>query len=87
MAAAGNFLTFAAWQGAKMNEDTSGTASVDPGFGRTGKSTDYMLTKNPMPGFDYTKTNDTILHAGRTHPVIVPPLVPATLPSWTFTEW
>ena len=38
---------------------------MNPGFGKTGKPADFLLTKNPMPGFDYTKTNDTIRHAGR----------------------
>ena len=62
------FLTFAQWQAGNMHEDTQGTASVNPGFGNTGKPTDFLLTKAPIAGFDYTKTNDTIRHAGRDHP-------------------
>jgi hypothetical protein len=87
VAAANTFLTFAQWQGPKMNEDTEGTASVDPGFGKTGKPTDFLLTRNPVQGFDYTKTNDTIRHAGRSHPVIMPPQVPATFPTYRFQDW
>jgi hypothetical protein len=60
---------------------------VNPGFGNTGKPSDFLLTKNPVAGFDYTKTNDTIRHAGREHPVIQPPEVPPTFPTYTFTEF
>jgi hypothetical protein len=41
---------------------------------------DYLLTKAPFAGFDFQKTNDTIQHAGRSHPVIMPPKVPPTFP-------
>jgi hypothetical protein len=87
VAAANTFLTFAQWQGPKMNEDTEGTASVDPGFGKTGKPADFLLTRNPVQGFDYTKTNDTIRRAGRSHPVIMPPQIPATFPTYHFQDW
>jgi hypothetical protein len=81
------FLSFAQWQKAPMNEDSSGTASVNPGFGRTGKPSDYLLSRNPVAGFDYTKTNDTIRNAGRNHPVIIPPKVPATFPTYSFEDF
>ena len=90
-------LSFADWQSNKqpvewgppggVKEDTEGTASVDPKFGHTGKPADFLLHSNPMPGFDYTKTNDTILHAGRTNPVIKPPKVPDTLPKYSYKEY
>ncbi len=89
------FLTFAQWQGGAppngipgaMNEDTMGTASVNPGFGKSGKPADFLLSKNPVAGFYYTRTNDTIHNAGRDHPVIHPPQVPHTFPTYTFTEF
>jgi hypothetical protein len=89
------FMTFAQWQDgappngipAAMNEDTKGTASVNPGFGNSGKPTDFLLSKNPVAGFDYTRTNDTIRHAGRDHPLIHPPKVAHTFPTYTFTEF
>jgi hypothetical protein len=89
------FLTFAQWQGGKppngipgaMDEDAGSTASVNPGFGSTGQPSDFLLSSNPISGFDYTKTNDTILHAGRNNPVIMPPVVPATFPSYTYTSF
>ena len=89
------FLTFSQWQDGKplngipksMNEDKTGTVTVDPGFGHTGKPADFLLTKNPIPGFDYTKTNDTIRNAGRNHPVIMPPAVPATFPTYNYTSF
>ncbi len=89
------FLTFSQWQGEKppngipgaMHEDTEGTASVNPGFRNSGNPDDFLLTKNPMSGFDYTKTNDTVRHAGRENPVIKPPQVPHTFPTYRFTEF
>jgi hypothetical protein len=78
------FLGFAQWQ--EMKEDVTGTASVDPGFGKTHRPKDYLLTKNPVAGFDYTKTNDTIKNAGRSHPIIMPPQVPATFPTFSFKD-
>ena len=59
----------------------------DPGFGHAGKASDFLLSKNPIAGFDYTKTNDTIRNAGRDHPVIMPPLVPATFPTYKYTSY
>jgi hypothetical protein len=91
------YLTFAQWQSKEkpvrwgppggMNLDTAGTATVDPNFGKTGKPTDFLLSKNPAPGFDYTKTNDTIRHAGRENPKIIAPAVPATFPTYSYTEY
>ena len=80
------FGTFSQWQ-TVAHEDMSGTASVNPGFGTSGRPSDYLLTSNPVAGFDYTKTNDTIRNAGRTNPVIVPPPVPHTLPTFTYTTY
>jgi hypothetical protein len=94
--AAWTFLTFAQWQtGSPMvngsplaiNEDSGGTVSVDPGFGAAARPADFLLTRNPVPGFDYTLTNDTILHAGREHPVIQPPVVPHTYPTFYFPRY
>jgi len=91
------YMDFTGWQSDRrpagwgppggMNLDTTGTATVDPGFGHTGQPSDYLLTKNPVAGFDYTKTNDTIRHAGRNHPAIMPPPVPPTLPSYSYKEY
>ena len=89
------FLTFAEWQDgtppngmpAAMNEDTGGTVTVNPGFGATGQPGDYMLVSNPIPGFDYTKTNDTILRAGRNNPALMPPAVPETFPTYHYTSF
>jgi hypothetical protein len=89
------FLTFSQWQGGQppngippaMDEDQTGTVTANPGFGKTGKPTDFLLSVNPVPGFDYTKTNDTILHAGRSTSVIMPPEVPATFPTYKFTSF
>jgi hypothetical protein len=97
-AKAWTFLTFSQWQGgtppngipAAMDEDTAGTVTVNPHFGSTGQPSDYLLSTNLVPGFDYTKTNDTILHAGRNHPELspmVPKMVPATLPTYTYTNF
>jgi hypothetical protein len=80
------FLTFAQWQNGAppngspgaMKEDVSGTTSVNPGFGKLGQPKDYLLTKSPIAGFDFNKTNDTIKNAGRSHPVIMPPKFPPT---------
>jgi hypothetical protein len=89
------FLTFPQWQGgtppngipAAMNEDANGTVTVNPNFGSTGQATDYLLSTNLVPGFDYTKTNDTIQHAGRNNPVIMPPPVPETFPTYAYTSF
>jgi hypothetical protein len=89
------FLTWEQWRGATppngvpkaMGEEAHGTATVDPGFGHSGKPSDYLLTKAPVAGFDYTKTNDTIRNAGRNHPVIMPPAVGHTFPTYVFKEY
>ena len=95
-ASAWTFLTFSQWQTASplvngsplaLNEDPGGTASVDPGFGAAAVPTDFMLTRNPVAGFDYTLTNDTIVNAGRSQPVIQPPPVPQTYPTYYFTSY
>jgi hypothetical protein len=89
------FLTFAQWQDGKppapgpeaMNEDKDGTATVDPGFGHTGRPTDFLLSKSPIAGFDPTRTNDTIRNAGRDHPVLMPPKLPHTFPTYNYTDF
>jgi len=90
------FLTFSDWQNGRalvdgnplpMNEDQGGTATVDPNFGHGGIPSDYLLSKAPVAGFDYTKTNDTIHNAGRNNPVIKPPPVPATFPTFSYTSF
>jgi hypothetical protein len=88
------YLTFSEWQSSQqpvswgppggMNLDTAGTVSVNPNFGNTRKPTDFLLSRNPMPGFDYTKTNDTIRNAGRENPGIMPPAVPHTYPTYSY---
>ena len=60
------FLNFAQWQ-ETLKEDVEGTASVDPGFGKTHQPQDYVLSKNPLAGFDYNKTNDTIRNLSLIH--------------------
>ena len=64
-----------------------GTVSVDPGFRNTGKATDFLLSKSPVPGFDFVQTNDTIKTAGRTNPLIEPPHVPPTFPTYYYTTF
>jgi uncharacterized protein (TIGR03437 family) len=90
------FLTFAQWQTGSpvvngsplaMNEDPGGTVSVDPGFGAAALPGDFLLTSNPVSGFDYALTNDTIVNAGRVQPVINPPTVPHTYPTFYFTRY
>ncbi len=90
------FLTFSQWQSGQplvngipltMNEDISGTAIVNPGFGTSGLPTDYQLSSSPIAGFSFTNTNDTIHQAGRSSPVIVPPTVPETYPTYSFTQY
>jgi hypothetical protein len=80
-------LSFAGWQSGAIKEDVNGTASVDPGFGKAHQPKDYLLSKNPVAGFDYTRTNDTIHNAGRTHPAIMPPQVPATFPTYSAKDF
>jgi hypothetical protein len=93
-AASWSFLDFSQWQGGRpqgaqmeMREDQGGTVTVDPHFGHTGHASDFLLSKTPLAGFDHTKTNDTIRHAGREHPSIMPPAVPATFPAYSFTSY
>ncbi len=88
------FLDFSQWQNGRpegasieMHEDSGGAVTVDPHFGHTGRPGDFLLAKSPIAGFDYTKTNDTIRHAGREHPLIMPPEVPATFPSYSFKTY
>ena len=70
-----------------LNEDQGGTASVDPGFGAAAAPADFLLVRNPVAGFDYTLTNDTILNAGRSQPMIQPPAVPQTYPTFYFSSY
>jgi hypothetical protein len=79
-------LSFAQWQ-TILHEDTSGTASVNPGFGKTHTEKDYLLSRSPLTGFDHLKTNDTIRNAGRSHPTIMPPKVLATFPTYSFEDF
>jgi hypothetical protein len=90
------FLDFPTWQNGHplvkgksltMNEDEEGTVTVDPGFGNTGLPTDFLLSKSPVAGFDYTETNSTITTAGRTNPLLRPPQVPATFPTYYYTTF
>ena len=94
--AAWTFLKFSQWQTGQpmvngnplpMNEDLNGTATVNPKFGTSGLPTDYQLSSSPVAGFSITNTNDTILQAGRSSPVIVPPAVPETYPTYSFTQF
>ncbi len=88
-------LTFSQWQTGMplvngtplpMKEDLTGTASVNPGFGNSGQASDFLLTNSPITGFDYTLTNDTINNAGRNNPVIIPPTVPGTYPTYSYSD-
>jgi hypothetical protein len=90
------FFTFSQWQSSQqtvngsslaINEDAGGTATVNPGFGNAGLPSDYLLTAAPVAGFNYANTNDTVLNAGRNNPVIIPPTVPQTYPTYTFTQF
>jgi len=89
------FLTFTQWQNSNplvngkplpVHEDPGGTATVDPGFGNTGDPTDFLLSGAPVQGFDFSKTNDTINNAGRSNPLIQPPIVPATFPTYSYAN-
>jgi hypothetical protein len=95
-ATAWTFLTFPQWQTGSplvngsplaMSEDAGGTVTVNPGFGNSGAPSDYVMSSSPVTGFNFTLTNNTILHAGRNHPVIMPPVVPGTFPTYTFTTF
>ncbi|MGH9498802.1 MAG: hypothetical protein ACRD3L_06630, partial [Terriglobales bacterium] len=90
------YLSFSQWQNSSqmvdgqplpVREDTQGTAKVDPGFGNSGQATDFLLSSTPISGFDYTLTNDTINNAGRTDPVITPPPVPDTFPTYYYSDF
>jgi hypothetical protein len=89
------FLGYAGWTGGKppngdpgaMNEDAGSTVTVNPSFGNTGAPADFLLSANLVSGFDYTKTNDTILHAGRTNAAIQPPAVPQTMPVYHYASF
>ncbi|HEY3839854.1 MAG TPA: right-handed parallel beta-helix repeat-containing protein [Bryobacteraceae bacterium] len=78
-------LNFSQWQALK--EDVTGTVAVDPGFGKMRQPKDFLLSRNPVAGFDSSRTNDTIQHAGRSHPAILPALVPPTFPAFPFQEY
>jgi len=89
-------LTFSQWQNGHpivngqplaMNEDQKGTASVDPGFGSSGQPTDFLLSNAPLPGFSNDATNDTINNAGRNNPQLTAPVVPATFPTYYFSNF
>ena len=88
-------LTFSQWQTGSplvngkplsMSEDLQGTASVNPGFGNTGQASDFLLTSSPITGFDYTLTDDTVNNAGRNNPVIMPPVVSGTYPTYSYSS-
>jgi len=73
-----------------INEDRLshiGRCDWNPNFGTTGNPSDYLLSGGPGTGFDYTKTNDTINHAGRTGTFGAPPAVGATFPTYTFSSF
>jgi len=87
------FLSFSQWQNSNpqingaplsVQEDAGGTASVDPGFGKTGDPSDFLLLSQPMAGFNYNETNNTVNLAGRVNPVIQPPVVPQTFPTYAY---
>ena len=87
------FLTAAQWQNSiqtingqplTVHEDVGGTVSVNPGFGNTGQPSDFLLSSAPVSGFDFSLTNDTINNAGRNNPVIQPPVVPPTFPTYAY---
>jgi hypothetical protein len=89
-------LTFSQWQTGSplvngkplaMKEDLQGTAKVNPGFGNSGEASDFLLSSTPIAGFDYTLTNDTINNAGRNNPVLMPPTVPATFPTYNYAKF
>jgi len=84
------FLDFPQWQAASplpMREDQGGTVSTDPDFGSSGLATDYLLSTSPVSGFANADTNDTINNAGRQNPVISPPVIPATFPTYSYTSF
>ena len=74
-----------------FNEDMNGTVTTPPGFGSTGTPADYCIPAGCSGGkivgnLDTSKTNDTILHAGRepgSYPA-TPATVPETFPTYTW---
>ena len=89
-------MTFSQWQTGtplvngvpiQMNEDLTGTVSVNPGFGSTGQAADFLLTNTPVPGFNVTQTNETINSAGRNNPLITVPPVPGTVPTYVYSAF
>jgi hypothetical protein len=89
-------LTFAQWQTSHplvngvplpLNEESGGTATVNPGFGDTGNATDFELASSPIAGFNPTATNNTIHDAGRNDPLITVPTVPDTYPTYTYSNF
>ena len=78
-------LNFAQWQA--LNEDTKGSATTNPGFTDMRQPKGFLLAKDPISGFDHAATNDTIEHAGRSHPVIQPPKVPPTFPVFPLQDF
>ena len=90
------FLTFSQWQTGtplvngsplELNEDPDGAVAVDPGFGAAAVAGDFVLARNPVAGFDYTLTNDTIANAGRVQPAIIVAPVPGTYPTFYFARY
>jgi hypothetical protein len=71
-----------------MREDPGAVNNVNPNFGSTGMPSDYMLSGPPFSGsnFNYSQTNATIQQAGRNNPVIIPPSVPETFPTYTYSN-
>jgi hypothetical protein len=89
------FLSFEDWQGKSgpvmltqgqlvMSEDNMGGVVANPFFASTTPSQplDFLLTSNPVIGFNYRLTNDTIQNAGRSNPQINPAKVPHTFPTF-----
>jgi len=73
------FLTFAAWQ--KTGEDTQSVVQ-NPGFNNPAyPADDYSLPKG-SPGVGFVVFDPT--QAGRSNPVIHPPVVPGAFPTKTF---
>jgi hypothetical protein len=70
-----------------LNEDPDGAVAVDPGFGAAAVAGDFVLARNPVAGFDYTLTNDTIANAGRVQPAIIVAPVPGTYPTFYFARY
>jgi len=87
------FFEFAQWQNSNQNvngqnievqEDAGGTVTTNPGFGDAGLPTDFLLNKNPMAGFNYLQTDETVNTAGRSDAKITPPTVGGTFPTFYY---